>query len=143
MPVATIRSARDAEALLRTRAFAPRTTIVVAAPGASPEQALQWELDLNAHVHECGCALGARFTIGALGACVVWQLLHLTPHAVDWLWFAARTFGLMFVAGGVGKMLGLARARAGIAAIARRMRALETSPLGGRGVFDVDVHEMG
>lgn len=62
-------------------------------------------------------------------------------RAWDWLWFPLRTIVVVFVAGGAGKMLGLALARARIMKIVAEMRLIERGSSEERTY--VDMHEVG
>ena len=141
-PGVTVRSADDVLRLLRRRVNWNRTVIRVRSPGVPGEDLLRWGIDLNASLRECGCALGAQAAIGSLVLCVTWQLTHGTWSAWDWLWFALRTIGIVFVAGGAGKFLGLALARARIMNIVREMRRFEPGLMAEERTY-VDMHEVG
>src|ERR1700676_920321 len=141
-PGVTVRSADDVLRLLRRRVNWNRTVVRVRSPGAPGEALLRWGIDLNASLRERGWALAAQAAIGSLVLCVTWQLTHGTWSGWDWLWFALRTIGIVFVAGGAGKFLGLALARARIMNIVKEMRRFEQALRTQERTY-VDVREVG
>jgi hypothetical protein len=140
-PVVTVRSSGDVRQLLRRRVDWNRAGVRVRSSGVPAAELLRWEIGLNDALRECGCALGAKASLISIGVCFALQLTHLTWSAWDWLWFALRTIVVVFVAGGAGKMLGLALARARIMKIVAEMRLIERGSSEERTY--VDMHEVG
>jgi hypothetical protein len=124
MAMITIRSASDARALLRQSAI-HRRTVLVRNPHIPADQLLQWELDLNRHLRDCGCSLGAVFVLLTFAVWLVLLLAQLPSSFADWFWMLARMIVLVALGGGLGKIAGLARARFSILTIIRRMHVLE------------------
>jgi hypothetical protein len=119
--VFVIQSAQDVERLKKPRGFSRRPRVFVRIPGLPIEKAVDWELQLNANLRECGCSLGAQFVFIGLAASVFWQFVFLSWDISRWPWFFVRTILTMLMSGAAGKLLGIALAEARIRRIANKI----------------------
>ena len=115
-----VRPGDDVE-LLRQPARAPRRTIaLLQIPGLPREKSLEWQLKLNALLRECGCSLGAKFVLLAVVGSIIWQSLRLEWELASWPRFLLLILAAMFIAGCLGKAIGIGVARTRIKRIARQ-----------------------
>ena len=119
--VAVIRNAADLRSLLESRRRRRQNHVLLEIPGMPEAQCLRWEARLNACLRECGCSMGARCSAAALLASVVGQFLQHGWSLTQWPAFILRTVLLVFIAGGLGKLLGLALAEFQIRYIRSRL----------------------
>jgi hypothetical protein len=111
-----VRTAADLEAL-KTNARAvrklPRAGLEVRIPDLDPRQSRRLERRIRAYIRSCGCAEGAASAL--IGAILVIGFIAFRtwtrgPQWSDIAWLAVGLF-LAVVAGGLGKLLGMAIAR--------------------------------
>ena len=117
-----IQSFRDAEALIHQRGPRLNKQFVFRIPGVSEDELLDWERILNQASHECGCSLGARCGVIALGLAVFWGCIHISNPTFTKAVFIRYTVGSAIVGGLAGKLAALAMARIKIFRIAREMK---------------------
>jgi hypothetical protein len=137
-----IRSTRDVESLLDAGRDRRRLTVLIHISGLPPEKSLEWELKLNSLLHECGCSLGAKFVIFALAVSILWQCFQSNWAIMHWPGFLVRTLAAAFVAGGIGKLIGIAFARVRMKKVAGQILRF-TESLSTGGIDDVDMHKVG
>lgn len=118
------RTAADVETLPRSR-YGRRTLILLRIPGLPIEISQPWETRLNLALRECGCSLGAKFSIAAFVASLVWQSTFSLWSPSHWPVFLLRTFLLILLGGAVGKSIGILRARTEVEAIEKKIRTFE------------------
>lgn len=135
-----VRSASDVT-FLRNATSRGRLVPVLRVPGLPAELSREWESRLKSSLRECGCSLGAKCVIGALGASAAWQSLFSHWGAGRAPGFLLRTLLASFVAGMGGKLVGRARASARIQAIEKKLRDFQQRSSQEFG--DVDMHKMG
>jgi hypothetical protein len=121
-----VRTAADVEAL-RTSKHARRAFIILRVAGLPVETSKQWEVKLNRALRECGCSLGAKSSIAAVVASLVWQTRFSLWSPSHWPAFLLRTFLLILLAGAAGKSIGILRARVQVEAIEKQIRNFEVS----------------
>jgi len=102
-----------------------RLQVFLRISGLPIETSKQWEAKLNSSLKECGCSLGAKCVIVALGASVIWQTIYSFWSVSHWPVFFLRTLTVVFVAGAVGKSAAKLCARSSIRAIERKIRDCE------------------
>lgn len=87
--------------------------IRVAVPQLSDEENRVWNQRIEAAYFACGCGEGAAAGVLGLLGYGVWAVVSAAPPGwLDLVWL----FAVFFVASGVGKAIGLARARRSLAA---------------------------
>lgn len=135
--VLVIRDLAALRALLRRPQVVKRGArgpVLLDVPGATPEERETWRATLDAYRRDCGCAMGGVFSVTTIAVVLAWRgwsLRHagsVTVAAV--LGAVLVALGTAILMGGVGKAVGLARARARFCrAIARLIdRIGERSP---------------
>ena len=110
-PVHLIRNAASAASALKLRR---ETVVKIKIPGLDADVAARLESSINASLSECGCQLGALFLIVAVAAAAVynvmqWRVVSGAPIAT-----IGTELIIAFVASGIGRAAGLARARHGL-----------------------------
>jgi hypothetical protein len=126
-----VRTSAELRALERLK-IRHHAIVLLRVPGIPHDKSDRWERKLNSHLKECGCSLGAKFTLLAAGGSVIWQVYCSTWGISHWPWFVARTLIAMFVCGILGKSLGIALARIGLRNIQNLIHHFEiTSVVGG------------
>jgi hypothetical protein len=85
--------------------------IVLRLEGLSPEATQVWQQRLNRYYLECGCSAGAVVLLAAMLVYGLYLLVPFTPSIGGWFAKMATGCGLAVLAAGVGKALGLLRAR--------------------------------
>lgn len=120
-----IQRADDLDLIQKPALSIRHSHVLVRIPGASAEQVLAWESELNEQLRECGCSLGAKFASMTLLLLVLWQFIHPVWNIYHLCFWLLRTMGVAFAAGGVGKLLGLTWAKYKIRGIADEMRNYE------------------
>jgi hypothetical protein len=140
--VSVIRTATDLRLLQLPRDARRRLYILLEVAGVPAAQSLRWESRLNSQFRECGCSMGACFSFAAVLASLTWQVVHRALALSHWPAFLLRTVVLVFVAGGLGKLLGLGVAELEIRHIASRLiKIVGNSP---QGECDhVDLYKVG
>jgi hypothetical protein len=119
-----VRTAADVEAMRRSK-HALRALILLRVSGLPVETSKQWEAKLNLALRECGCSLGAKSSIAAFVASLVWQSTFSLWSPSHWPFFLLRTFLLILLAGAAGKSIGILHARTEVKAIEKRIRNFE------------------
>ena len=111
-----LQSLADVE-LVRSHASAvrrmPRAGPRVAIPGLEAPCAQQLELRMRAYIEACGCAEGAAAALIGMLSVLGWVVHGVVLRGPRWSDFATAATGLLLavLAGGLGKLLGLAIAR--------------------------------
>jgi hypothetical protein len=123
-----VRTAADVEAMWRSR-HGRRTLILLHIPGLPVEISKQWETKLNLALRECGCSLGAKSSIAAVVASLVWQSTFSLWSPPHWPAFLLRTFLLILLAGAAGKSIGILRARVQVEAIEKQIHNFEINSI--------------
>jgi hypothetical protein len=123
LPV-VVRSAFDLEILQKMK-NRRRLQVFLRISGLPIGTSKQWEAKLNSCLKECGCSLGAKCVITALGASLIWQTVYSLWSVSHWPVFFLRTLTVVFVAGAVGKSAAKLRARSAIRAIEGKIRDFE------------------
>ena len=136
-PPLIIRSGADLRVLSRPGAASRWTAVVLHVPGLPAEQSSRMESKLNRYLKECGCSLGAKCAVLALVGLGIWQFVQ-SPWSV---WqrpgFLLRTFSAVLVVGVLGKLLGIAWAKAGTRRIGNQLSHFgERSSTEGRDHFN-------
>lgn len=111
LPIVVFRSADELDALLRAKVGSRRAHLFLGMPGLSHKQRKHWEAALNARFNDCGCSMGAAFTLFTFAGSVLWQYSYSEWNLPHWPWFLIRTLFSMAVLGVVGKLLGIKYAR--------------------------------
>jgi hypothetical protein len=90
-------------------------------PQLSTDENAAWQRRVDDAYFACGCGEGAAFGAAAIVAYAVWAVVRPAPVGwMDALWLVVA----FFVASGLGKALGLARARRGLATTLDDLHAL-------------------
>lgn len=90
----------------------------VAVPQLSPDENETWQKQLDRAYFACGCGEGAAFAVLGVVGYAAWAVARPEPLAwLDLLWLV----GTFFVAAGLGKAIGLARARRRLARTVDRL----------------------
>jgi hypothetical protein len=85
--------------------------VVIALPSLAPDESRTLQEQINRLVSECGCNFSALALISAVAACALYDAEHwsiLVGHALKVL---AANLAACFLAAGIGKSIGLLRAR--------------------------------
>jgi uncharacterized membrane protein len=130
-----VRTAADLEALkanARALRKLPRAGLEVRIPDLDPLQSRRLERRIRVYIRSCGCAEGAAaaliVAILAIGF-IAFQAWTRGPQWSDIVWVAVGLF-LAVVAGGLGKLLGVAIARLRFEQCCRRViGSLDVEPV--------------
>jgi hypothetical protein len=117
-PALHLRTAGDIRTLREATIVRRRPSVAIDVPGIPADRRLYWELELNSALRECGCSLGARGVLLAAVASLVYQFGWSSLQPSYWPGFLVRKLAGMFVAGAIGKIVGLERANAKVRRIA-------------------------
>lgn len=110
-PVHLIRNAASAASALKVR----RETVVrIKIPGLDPDVAARLESSINASLSECGCQLGALFLVVAVTTAAVYNVMQWRAVSEAPIATIGTELIIAFVASGIGRAAGLARARHGL-----------------------------
>ena len=111
----TVRSESDLIGLRQTLSlskFGRRQQITLLLPGLESAKRSQYEQSLNRLLRECGCSWGAAFALVSVGTVLVLRLVHSPSVSFSYFLISLLfALALMVPAAGIGKILGLLRAR--------------------------------
>jgi hypothetical protein len=89
--------------------------VQLALPCLKPDEAIHYGMRLSRLVSECGCSAGAIASSATIVAVSLWQWVNPPQDAMQIATRIAASLAIIIVAGGLGKLLGLKRARRALA----------------------------
>ena len=122
--VLVVRAVSDLDALRRMKGRDRPKHVELRLPALTPHQSIAFESCLNAGLRECGCSLGAKFMLLAFVGSIVWQELYSYWNLSHLVGFLCRTFVVVFLLSGLGKLLGIAIGKLEVSRIAKEIAAI-------------------
>jgi hypothetical protein len=101
----------DEDGLKNLLAVTPKQPLELRLAALGVQESTEWQDKLESLRRECGCSMGTVFTILGLAAYLVFLLLG-GARTLHHVWTAVLAgFGVVFVSAGMGKAIGISRAR--------------------------------
>jgi len=111
-PLLIIRESAHLRALLSTRAILSPGSVVLELPGLSAEAARAAAERIVGYSNECGCSLSAKCMVAGFALAVAWLALRYGALTTNFLWRLPLGLLCAFAGAGIGKSIGVVRARA-------------------------------
>jgi hypothetical protein len=107
-----IREISQLRILYSPSALRPPRALVIELPGLSTEEAHAASERILSYGRECGCSLGANCMAAAFGFAVIWLAFRYGVWTSQFIRHLPWALLCAFAGAGLGKWLGIARARA-------------------------------